>query len=177
MTAGKTVSLAELDDLLRTFERSAMHVETQDFYPVDQAEFDRFLAGNPRLPSEVGWWSELLGEIAELTAQGRRRRRVRVLAEPPTDYQRWLLWADRWHGAAGEDIRYIPRSRALAIGLPLDHDWWLLDDSRVVDMRFAADQELPQMTLVTDPVAVELHRRWWGLAVRNAAPAEQISAA
>ncbi len=47
-------------------------------------------------------------------------QRVRVLAEPPTTYQRWLLWGDRWHAEAGEQISYLPGSHAMAIGLPLD---------------------------------------------------------
>ena len=91
---------------------------------------------------------------ARLTAEGKRVARVRILEEPPTDYQRWLLWASPWHAAAGEDIRYLPRSQAERISLPLVNDWWLLDDERVILMVFTEAGEISGKRLLTDSVAV-----------------------
>jgi hypothetical protein len=115
--------------------------------------------------------------ISEVTRQGRKIGRVRVLAEPPTDYQRSEIWADPWHARAGEQIRYLPRSRAEQIGLPLDHDWWLLDDERLIDMRFNDAGEITGKALITDPGIVAPYCEWRDLAVRNATPAEQVTAA
>jgi hypothetical protein len=116
-------------------------------------------------------------QVARQTAQGKRIGRVRVQAEPPTGYQRWERYVGRWNAAAGEDIRYMSRSRAEQIGLPLDHDWWLLDDDRVIAMRFAAAGEIEAMELITGPGSVAAYLTWRDLAVRNATPAEQIAAA
>ena len=115
--------------------------------------------------------------MSRFTHEGKTVSRVRVLDEPPTDYQRWLLWADPWHAAAGEDIRYIPRSRAVRVGLPLAHDWWLLDDTRVITMRFTPDGEVDGKMLITDPELVAKYRAWHSIAVRNAIPAESVTAA
>jgi hypothetical protein len=41
---------------------------------------------------------------------------VRVVETPPTDYQRWMRWMDRWNRAAGEDIKYLSRANARKAG-------------------------------------------------------------
>ena len=79
----------------------------------ERADFERFLAGPPTPPPQLDWWQPWLEQIARLTRDGKHIARVRVLAEPPTAYQRWEIWAAPWHAQAGEDIRYLPRrSRA-----------------------------------------------------------------
>jgi hypothetical protein len=172
------VSEEEFGRLLATFRRSAFHLETRPSYAMsyERADFELFLAGTPRPPSEVDWWKPWLDQITELDRQGKHVRRVRVLAEPPTDYQRWLIWADPWHAEAGEDIRYMPRSKAERIGLPLSHDWWLLDDERVIVTWFTDDGEIREKFLITDPVPVAAYRIWRDVAARDATPAEQIAA-
>src|ERR1039458_3755484 len=102
------------DDLLRSFRRSAFRFETRSTYALsyEQADFDRFLAGSPVPPPA--------------TAEGTTVSRVRVLDEPPSDYQRWELWAAPWHSRAGERIAYVSRSKAMRAMLPLwlGGDWW-----------------------------------------------------
>jgi Family of unknown function (DUF6879) len=170
----------EFDELLRSFERSAFRLETRDSYALgyERAEFERFLAGTPTPPPEVDWWRPWLKQLARFAHEHKRIGRVRVLAEPPTDYQQWEMWAGSWHAQAGERIRYMPRSRALRIGLPLDHDWWLLDNERLIIMEFTDSGEIKSKTLVTG-VDEEIDRciLWRNLAVRNATPAEEIAAA
>lgn len=175
----KPISEEEFDGLLASFERSAFHLETRDSYALgyERADFELFLAGTPRPPSEVDWWRPWLDQIARLTREGKRVSRVRILDQPPTDYQRWLRWADPWHAKAGEDIRYLPRKRARLLSMRLDHDWWLLDDERVIAMWFTEDGEIREKFLLADQEHVAGYRYWRDLAVRNATPAEQIAAA
>ena len=176
---GVPVTNEEFGDLLRSFRGTAFYFEAQDVYALDYeaADFERFLAGSPTPPPGISWWRPWLDQVAELTRQGKRIMRLRVIAEPPSDYQRWGLWALPWHARAGEQIRYVTRRRAAAAGLPLDFDWWLLDDERVIRMHYDADGRIEGKVLVTDPQTVALHREWRDLAVRNAIPAEEIAAA
>jgi hypothetical protein len=169
----------EFRDLLRSFRRTAFYLEAQDAYALDYeaSDLERFLAGSPTPPPEVGWWRPWLDQVAGLTRQGKQVTRVRVISEPPSDYQRWGLWALPWHARAGEQISYVPRSAATVIGLPLDCDWWLLDDERVIRMHYTADGRIEEKALVTEPGIVALHREWRDLAVRNATTAEEIAAA
>lgn len=166
------------DDLLRSFRRSAFRLETRAVYALtyERADFEQFLAGNPVPPPELDWWRPWLEEIARLTAEGKTVGRVRVTDEPPTDYQRWEMWAARWHSQAGEQIGYMPRSAAERVGLPLAHDWWLLDDERVIAMWFTSTGEISDRQLITEPGTVARFREWRDLAVRNATPAEKVAA-
>lgn len=176
---GKPVTDDEFADLMRTFKRSAWRLETQPFYVenYEQADLKLYLAGTPRQPDQADWFRPWMEQVARQTAQGKRIGRVRVQSEPPTGYQRWERYVGRWNIAAGEDIKYMSRSRAEQIGLPLDHDWWLLDDGRVIVMKFAVTGEIASKELITDPGSVAPYLTWRDLAVRNATPAAQIAAA
>lgn len=173
------ISESEFGYLLRSFRRSAFRLETRDVYALDYeaADYERFLAGNAAPPPEVEWWRPWLDQIGTLTRQGREISRVRVLAEPPSDYQRWELWAAPWHAEAGERIGYMPRSRARSLHLPDDHDWWLLDDENLIVMKFDDEGRIDCKLLFTDQGMVAQHIEWRDLAVRNATPAAEIPAA
>jgi hypothetical protein len=173
------ITEADFDELLRSFRSSAFRLETRDHYALDyeQADFDAVLAGSPADPADVTWWRPWLEQISDLTAQGRTIGRVRVIADPPSDYQRWEIWAGPWHAAAGERVGYLPRRLAEHIGLPVTGDWWLLDDERLIVMYFTEAGEIAGKDLITDPGIVARHREWRDLAVRNATPAEEIAAA
>jgi hypothetical protein len=167
------------DDLLHSFKRAAFRLETRSTYALsyEQADFERFLAGAPVPPPEVDWWRPWLDEISRLAGEGRTVSRVRLLDEPPTDYQRWEMWAADWHSRAGERIGYMSRRRAAEAGLPVAHDWWLLDDERVIIMWFTSAGEISERELITEPGVVARFCEWRDLAVRNAIPAERIAAA
>ena len=110
----------EFDHLLATFKRTAFRMEMRDAYALDyeQEEFGRFLAGTPAPPPEVDWWRPWLDQIARLTREGKTVSRVRALAEPLSDYQRWMIWAAPWHAEAGEQIAYMTQRKAYTLGLP-----------------------------------------------------------
>lgn len=169
----------EFGDLLRTFRRSAFRLETQPAYAMsyERDDFEAFLAGEPRQPDQADWFRPWLEQVRRQAAEGKRIARVRVHEEPPTGYQRWERWIGKWNVQAGEDIRYLSRSTAERIGLPLLIDWWLLDDSRMAAMRYSGTGEFESAVLVTDRSTIRTYLGWRDLAVRNAAPAEEYAAA
>ena len=79
-----------------------------------------------------------------------------------TDYQRWMLWGAPWMVSAGEYITYMSRGAALQAGLPW-YDWWLFDDSWVVEMHFVQGK-VGDLMLVSGRQAVDKYR-----ALRDAA--------
>lgn len=175
----RPISEDEFLEQVRSFDRTAFHFEAQPAYVIgiERADLERFLAGSPVQPTDSGLWRPWLERLARLRSEGRRIGRVRVLEEPPTDYQRWLIWATPWNEAAGEEIGYMPRSRAERIGLPLDHDWWLLDRSRVLITRFTPDGEIREKILTDEPGDVARHLAWSDLAIVHADDAEHVAAA
>ena len=178
MTMLAVISEDEFLEAVRTFRRTAFRLETRDSYALgyERADFGQFLAGSPVPPPEIDWWRPWLDRVTRWRQEGKAVCRVRVLADPPTDYQRWMLWSDRWAAEAGEEIRYLSRTRAEALGVPLA-DWWLLDDERVILMRFTETGEDAGKVLVTKPSDVAPYREWRDRALRNATPAERTAAA
>lgn len=167
---------AEFVTEVRTFRTSAFRLEAQPGYVLDYERpvFEGWLAGMAVPPPEVDWWAPWLHRVARWTAdEGKTIGRVRVLAEPPTTYQRWLMWATPWHAEVGEKLRYMPRSTAEQIGLPLG-DFWLLDDERVIVMRFNGQGETVSRTLVTDPEVAAGYCALRDAAIDHSATAETI---
>lgn len=170
---------AEFADMFGDFTHTAFRLETRQKYTLsyEQESFEQFLAGQSPPPTEIDWWRPWLEHIAELTRQGKRVARVRVLAEPPTDYQRWGLWGGRWNTEAGEWIQYLPQSNAQQIELPVDSDWWLFDSTRLVIMHFDAPGNPTGNELITEPNIVAKHCEWRDLAVRHSTSIEGLAAA
>lgn len=173
------ITQAEFGQLLAGFERTAFRLECQPAYALgyEQADFDRFVAGERIPPPDLDWWRPWLEQVARQVREGKTMARVRVLAEPPTPYQQWQRWAGHWNVQAGEDIRYMARSTATRIGLPLDYDWWLLDDERLIVMRYTSTGAIDHKKVSTDPGMIARHQGWRDLAVHNATSAEEIAAA
>lgn len=162
------LTAGDFNNLIRYFDRSAWRLETLPEYQVEeeQHEFTRYRAGEtPTPPSELGWYQPWLNQVRTATAEGRSVERVRVVAEPPTAYQRWEAWCGQWNEKAGEKIGYLPRSRAVAVGLPVDQgDWWLFDSSRLARMRFDPDGRPMGGELIADPAQVLRACSWRDLA-------------
>lgn len=155
--------------LFEDVQRSADRLETRDYYGGDQPEVDAWLRGDieeiPENDRRAAW----LARIRQQTAAGIHWRRVRVVQEPPTDYQRFGLMSCRQNVDAGEDIRYLSHDRALAAGLPT-HDFWLFDGQRLALMYFGFDDRLIGAQIITDAQAGAQHRAWFEKALTAATP-------
>jgi hypothetical protein len=149
--------------LFSSFTRSAQRLETRDRYAGDQVLFEQWLRGQldePELADKVAAW---LGSVRATTAAGGRFERVRVVSEPPTDYQRFALATCRASTAAGEDIRYLDRALAVAHDLPA-HDFWLFDGVRLALLYFTADDRMLGAQVIAEPAVVAQHQRWFDAA-------------
>ena len=67
--------------------------------------------------------------------------------------------------------------KAAQIGLPTAADWWLLDDEQVIVMGFDGQGRIAGKVVTTTPEHITWHCEWRDLAVRNAIPAEEFTAA
>jgi hypothetical protein len=167
-------------ELLGGFQQSWFKFECQPVYAMSEERVPmyRFLrTGEVLPPSRFPWWQEWLNLMTDHAQAGHVIQRVRVLAEPPTDYQRYLLAITRWHVEAGERITYLPRSAAERAGLPLVKDWHLFDDFTVVLTQFTPGGGLLSRLLTTDADTVGHYRVLRDIALELAAPAEAIAAA
>jgi hypothetical protein len=168
---GQRLTSEDFNRLVRYFEHEAFRLEAQPAYLVDDERepFRAFLRGEPLTPTNLPYFRAWYDQITAATQAGRRIARVRIVDDPPTDYQRWEAWVGTWNTTAGENIRYLPRGRARTLGLP-DDDWWLFDSTRLAVMRFDPNGRPLGGEIVDDPEVVAQHCAWRDLAVHHSAP-------
>ncbi|MEW2530852.1 DUF6879 family protein [Streptomyces sp. NPDC047071] len=146
------ITFDEFTSMFTTLKHSAWRLETRGRYASDEATdtYAQFLA-----EGRVDWdlddpWCRGRREQAAL---GKRFERVRVLDEPPTAGQLYLLDNARRNTAVGEDIRVLTRGKAVELGLP-DQDFWVFDSRAVGLLHFDDGDEITRVELITDPVQV-----------------------
>jgi|SRR5215471_15838206 len=140
------------------------------------------------LPPDVDWWRDYMAVMRHWTAPladgGEAKAVQRVIADDGPDncaYQAWLAAADSFLRDAGEDLRRIPRRRAVDLGLP-EYDFLLFvhrGHARLVVPFYDAAGRRTQAVLVNhadSPDMVGQHCAWRDLALRNA-PAAAVPAA
>ncbi|MEU8520873.1 DUF6879 family protein [Streptomyces sp. NBC_01216] len=126
-------SLSNFTDLIRSAERSAVHLEMRDVYaiPNENERFTAWRQGHRLDPDDrESWWRPWLDVVQEITAKGVRLRRARIVSEPPSEYIRYEHSFTFTNIAAGEEIRWLPRRLASGLALP-GNDFWMFDGKLV----------------------------------------------
>ncbi|MFI5771402.1 DUF6879 family protein [Streptomyces sp. NPDC051658] len=152
-------------------KHSAWRLETRRRYASDEETdtYRQFLAeGHVDWDLDDPWCAGRRDQ----SALGKRFERVRILDEPPTPGQRYLLDNARRNTAVGENIRVLPRSRADELRLPHE-DFWIFD-SRVVALLHHNDaDEMTGVELITNPVDVLRYAQVREAAWHHAVPYDQ----
>ncbi|WP_316522861.1 DUF6879 family protein [Kitasatospora brasiliensis] len=146
------ISWDEFEDMFVSCQHTAYRLETRRQYRSDEEseEYRRFAAGlDPEWDLEHPWCRTR----REQTALGKRFERVRIMDNPPTLGQRYLLQNAERNGMVGEDIRYLWRADAEKLGLPAE-DAWLFDSRVIALLHFDAEDNVTEIEVITDPVKV-----------------------
>ncbi|MEU1816534.1 DUF6879 family protein [Streptomyces roseifaciens] len=146
------IDFDEFGRMFRTFEHTAWRLETRRRYQSDEETdtYRRFARGE-----DAGWdlndpWCV---SRREQSALGKRFERVRVVDDPATPGQQYLLDNARRNSAVGEDIRNLWRGDAERLKLP-EEDFWLFDSRVIARLHFDDADRMTGIELVTDPVEV-----------------------
>lgn len=162
----------EFGTLFTSFERTAYRLEVRERYDTDveREPQRRFFAGEP---DDLSWAAEWLAMVRDATAAGKRFRRVRVVSLPLSPYNIYALWFAQHTAGAGEDIRYLERSKAA--GLP-DFDYWLFDSTKVVKLHFDDEDRPTTAEVVTKTEMVTDLATALDAALERAMPRDQFAA-
>lgn len=161
-------------------EKSIFRLEQQPVYASDLdpkwwPDYEAWLRCQPRpIDDDDAIWGEWTQRTRKLAAEGRPLTRIRVIDDPPTNYQQWTIWtATHINNPNGEQISYIDRATAQQLGLRDigPEDWWLLDGDRLLVMHFGDRGEQLYVELVTAESQVAAASRWANKAVvRSSSP-------
>ncbi|MFD3553073.1 DUF6879 family protein [Streptomyces goshikiensis] len=171
-------SSAVLNELFEEFEHTAWRLETQRGYEADQKSdrYQRWARGEGY--SAEGREAFLAGR-RKLAEQGKQVARVRVVDDPPTENQRYLLAGAPATIEAGEDIRHLWRADADRLALP-SADFWLFD-SRTLARFHHEDGRTLGLELITDPAEVlkvcQVRDAAWHFAIRYEEFARRVPSA
>jgi hypothetical protein len=167
----------QLGEVLDRTQRDLFRIETLPSYDtaMTTGDFRRWLHGEaePTWKVRQPW----LDTLAQWARDGRPRRRVRVIHDPPTDYERYACdWGYRHNVAAGEPTRVLDLGeQELPTGLDAaPGDWWLIDGGEIVRMHYHPDGQfhgaeivdahhLPEYRIAADAAwqAAEPFDAWW----------------
>lgn len=166
------VTFEEFGGMFAKLKHSAWRLETRRRYASDEETdtYRQFIA-----EGRVDWdlddpWC--VGR-REQSALGKRFERVRILDEPPTVGQRYLLDNARRNEQVGEDIRVLNRSTASELALPHE-DFWIFDSRVVALLHFDEDDAMTGVELITDPVEVLRYAQAREAAWHHAVPYDQV---
>jgi hypothetical protein len=162
------IGLDEFGQLFRTFEHTAWRLETRRGYASDRedptyAEFTK--TGTITLDYDDEWSRN----IRTQTLAGKSVGRVRIVDEPPTEGQLFLLADSPRNTAAGEDIRCLPRPEAEARLLGSE-DFWIFDSRLVARLNFDDQDVLHDVEIITEPTEVLRYVQLRDAAMHGALP-------
>ncbi|MEU8536193.1 DUF6879 family protein [Streptomyces parvulus] len=148
----KVIDLEEFGRLFHHFEHSAWHLETRRGYASDR-EDEGYAVFQDTGVAPMDLDSDWCRNITAQTAAGKQVGRVRIVDQPPTDGQRFLLSYARCNAATGEDARNLWRADAERVHLPAE-DFWLFDSRLVAILRFDDQDVLHDVEIITEPAEV-----------------------
>ncbi|SMF49671.1 DUF6879 family protein [Streptomyces sp. Amel2xC10] len=168
------IGLDEFGRLFETFEHSAWHLETRHGYASDREDpsYAVFLeTGTAAMDLDSDWCRN----ITRQTAAGKYVGRVRVVDNPPTQGQLFLLDYARCNAATGEDVRNLWRADADHAHVPAE-DFWLFDSRLVAVLRFDDADVFHDVEIITEPAEVLRYCQVRDAAVHHAVPYDRFTA-
>ncbi|WP_042364066.1 DUF6879 family protein [Streptacidiphilus neutrinimicus] len=163
---------SEISRFFEDFEHTAWRLESRRQYATD-LESPRFTAFREtgRLPERPGhpWVANVLRQLD----QGKTFGRVRVVDEPMTDNQAFLLASSL---ESPEDIRILTRAKAKKLDLPAE-DVWLFDSKTIARLVFDDQDRTLGVEVTADPVEVLRVCQIRDAARHFAVPAHDFAAA
>ncbi|MFJ6895654.1 DUF6879 family protein [Streptomyces hokutonensis] len=170
----RIIDLDAFGQLFERFEHTAWRLETRRRYASDEATdtWAQFVQGETPTWDLTTPWSVT---IREKTAGGARVGRVRIVDDPATTGQRYLLAYAEKNTALGEDIRNLSRAEADRLSLG-NEDFWIFDSRLVALLRFDADDNFTDVELITEPAEVVRYAMLRDAAMHHAVPYEEFAA-
>ncbi|MFE6771375.1 DUF6879 family protein [Streptomyces fimicarius] len=165
------MATAVREALART-QHTAKHLEMRDSYMLDDPNFIRWQQGHRDDPADrASWWRPWLDVVVAATERGVSMRRLRIVSEPLSDYTRYEYDVTFTNVAAGEDVRWLPRSAARDLLLPA-LDGWIMDDRLLILHHFSGDGQWtgPGMEVCDDARAAERYALAYDTAWQRGIP-------
>ncbi|MGI5259667.1 DUF6879 family protein [Streptomyces angustmyceticus] len=167
------IDLNEFGKLFQTFQHSAWRLETRRGYASDRedATYREFVeTGTVAWDLDDDWCRNMCAQ----TADGKRVGRVRIIDDPPTTGQLYLLDNAKRNSATGEDMRNLWRADAERLQLPAE-DFWIFDSRVIALLHFDEADTLLHVELLTEPAEVVRYAQVRDAAIHHSSSFEHFT--
>jgi hypothetical protein len=147
--------------------REVLKIELRDNYTIDAANLALWRAGDLDALRASYEASRPLHALDR--TRGEVFRRVRVVSEPLSDYQRMAVTFSHVGVEEGEDLRWLPRRLVSAVPLP-GNDAFVLDGETAVFNLIGGSDERAGAQMSRDPDVVKFCRDAFEIAYSLAIP-------
>jgi hypothetical protein len=167
---GSGLTYEQFARLFDDFDHEAIHLEMRDSYgtAVELPHMAKWAVGEH---DDLEWLGPWCNQVRDHVAHGKMYRRVHIVSEPLSDYQRWSYSIMQPHIDAGTDMRWMPRRQVSSIAFP-GNDFWLFDSRLVVFHHYAGNGANIDFTTSTDRGDIELcasaFEAVWKIAIPHA---------
>ncbi|MET9890579.1 DUF6879 family protein [Streptomyces sp. NPDC006465] len=169
----QAIGMDAFGKLFENFKHTAWRLESRRRYASDELDdtYAQFMRGeHPAWNMTTPWCDTIRRQVG----RGARVERVRVVDQPATDGQRYLLAHTEKNAALGEDIRNLRRDEADGLALPHE-DFWIFDARLVAVLLFDDDDNLTGAELITEPAIVNRYVQARDAAWHYAVPYERFA--
>ncbi|GAA1614144.1 hypothetical protein GCM10009733_007900 [Nonomuraea maheshkhaliensis] len=172
----KTIDLDAFAKLFTTFRHTAWRLEARGRYASDEltTTYAQFTRNEPVDWDDVD--AQWCANRRTQAALGKRIERVRIVDQPPTIGQLYLLDNARRNSAVGETIMNLWRRDAEELNLPAE-DFWIFDSRLVARLNFDEADNLVNVELITEPAEVVRYCMARDAAMHHAIPYEKFAVA
>jgi uncharacterized protein DUF6879 len=147
--------------------REVLKIELRDYYAINANRIEAWRSGDMETAS-AGYRTHAANMAAD-RARGKVFRRVRVVSEPLSEYQRMAVTFSGLGVEQGEDLRWLPRRLVSAVPLP-GNDSFVLDGETAMFNLLGGSDERAGVQMSRDPEVVKFCRDAFDIAYSLAIP-------
>lgn len=127
-----------MKELFKVFKHSAYRIESLPNYKVNSEEKDyfNFINGQPVKYGDKDW----IKELNQWPKDGKKIKRIRVISEELTSYEKYEFNCYHENFLAGEEIKVLPRSIYENLVKKADRfDFWIFDEKYMCKLNYDSD--------------------------------------
>lgn len=127
-----------MKELFDIFKYNAYRVESLPNYKVNSEEKDyiNFINGYPVKYGDKDW----INNLTQWKKEGKKIKRIRVISEELTLYEKYEFYCYHENFLAGEEIKILPRNIYETLVNKNDQfDFWILDEQYMCKLNYALD--------------------------------------
>lgn len=138
-----------MDELFKNFKKSALRLETFPEYKddMDEEDYRNFVLGKPVKYADVEW----INNVKQWTRQGKIIKRIRIISEDLTTYEKYEFLCYNENNLAGEKILVVPRVEYERLVNKHDRfDYWIFDESIVCKINYSEEGGFIGSTIIKE---------------------------